>query len=63
MNCEVNGLNAKGYRELSDLIKSGDMKAAREFLEGVQVALVAAARITLLIMSLDNDNEEEDCQE
>lgn len=60
MKCEVNGMNAKGYRELSDLIKSGDMDAAREFLAGVQTALVATAELTLLIMSLEND---EDCQE
>lgn len=60
MKCEVNGMNAKGYRELSNLIKSGDMGAAREFLEGVQTALAAASEITLLIMSLEND---EDCQE
>jgi hypothetical protein len=60
MKCEVNGMNAKGYRELSNLIKSGDMDAAREFLEGVQTALAAASEITLLIMSLEND---EDCQE
>lgn len=59
MKCEVNGVNAKGYKELSDLIKSGDMKAAREFLEGVQLALAASAELTLLIMSL----EDEDCQE
>ena len=60
MKCEVNGLNAKGYRELSDLIKSGDMKAAREFLEGVQEALIASAELTLLIMLLEGN---EDCQE
>lgn len=60
MKCEVNGMNAKGYRELSNLIKSGDMNAAREFLEGVQTALAAASEITLLIMSLENN---EDCQE
>ena len=60
MKCEVNGVNAKGYKELSDLIKSGDMDAAREFLAGVQTALVAAAELTLLIMSLEND---EGCQE
>ena len=60
MKCEVNGLNAKGYKELSNLIKSGDMKAAREFLEGVQTALITSAELTLLIMLLE-DNE--DCQE
>lgn len=60
MNCEVNGVNAKGYRELSDLIKSGDMDKACKFLEDVQTALVASAEITLLIMSLEND---ESCQE
>lgn len=60
MKCEVNGMNAKGYRELSDLIKSGDMDAARKFLEGVQTALATASEITLLIMSLEND---EGCQE
>lgn len=60
MKCEVNGMNAKGYRELYDLIKSGDMDKARKFLEDVQTALVASAELTLLIMSLEND---EDCQE
>ena len=60
MKCEVNGMNKKGYKELSDLIKSGDMDAAREFLEGVQTALVATAELTLLIMLLEED---EDCQE
>ena len=55
MKCEVNGVNAKGYKELSDLIKSGDMDKAREFLTGVQTALVATAELTLLIMSLEND--------
>lgn len=60
MKCEVTGINAKGCRELSDLIKSGDIKAAREFLESVQEALIASAELTLLIMLLE-DNE--DCQE
>lgn len=60
MKCEVNGMNAKGYRELSDLIKSGDMDAAREYLAGAQAGLVATAELTLLIMSLENDG---DCQE
>ena len=60
MKCEVNGINAKGYRELSDLIKSGDMDKTREFLEDVQLALATASEITLLIMSLEND---EGCQE
>ena len=60
MKCEVNGINAKGYRELSDLIKSGDMDKARKFLEDVQLALATASKITLLIMSLEND---EGCQE
>jgi len=60
MKCEVNGMNAKGYRKLSDLIKSGDIKAAREFLEGVQETLIASAELTLLFMLLE-DNE--DCQE
>lgn len=60
MKCEVNGINKKGYKELSDLIKSGDMNAAREFLEDVQTALATASEITLLIMSLEND---EGCQE
>lgn len=60
MKCEVNGMNAKGYRELSDLIKSGDMDKARELLEGVQEALVTSAELTLLIMLLEDD---EDCQE
>lgn len=60
MKCEVNGMNKKGYKELSDLIKSGDMNAAREFLEDVQTALATASEITLLIMSLEND---EGCQE
>ena len=59
MKCEVNGINAKGYRELSDLIKSGDMDKAREFLEDVQTELVTSAELTLLIMLLE-DNE--DCQ-
>ena len=59
MKCEVNGMNKKGYKELSDLIKSGDMDAAREFLEDVQTELVASAELTLLIMLLE-DNE--DCQ-
>lgn len=53
-------MNKKGYKELSDLIKSGDMKAAREFLEGVQTALVASAELTLLIMLLEDNG---DCQE
>ena len=60
MKCKVNGMNKKGYKELSDLIKSGDMDAAREFFEGVQTALVASAELTLLIMLLE-DNEA--CQE
>lgn len=60
MKCEVNGINAKGYKELSDLIKSGDMDKARKFLEDVQLALTTASEITLLIMSLEND---EGCQE
>ena len=60
MKCEVNGINAKGYRELSNLIKSGDMDKTREFLEDVQLALATASEITLLIMSLEND---EGCQE
>lgn len=60
MKCEVNGINAKGYRELSDLIKSGDMDKARKFLKDVQLALATASEITLLIMSLEND---EGCQE
>lgn len=60
MKCEVNGINAKGYRELSDLIKSGDMDKARKFFEDVQLALATASEITLLIMSLEND---EGCQE
>ena len=60
MKCKVNGINAKGYRELSDLIKSGDMDKARKFLEDVQLGLVTTSEITLLIMSLEND---EGCQE
>ena len=56
MKCEVNGMNKKGYKELSDLIKSGDMDAAREFLEDVQTELVTSAELTLLIMLLE-DNE------
>ena len=60
MKCEVNGINAKGYRKLSDLIKSGDMNKARKFLEDVQLALAIASEITLLTMSLEND---EGCQE
>lgn len=60
MKCEVNGMNKKGYKELSDLIKSGDMDVARKFLEDVQTELVVFAEITLLIMSLEND---EGCQE
>ena len=60
MKCEVNGVNAKGYKELSDLIKSGDMDKARKFLEDVQLALATVSEITLLIMSLEND---EGCQE
>lgn len=59
MKCEVKGMNKKGYKELSDLIKSGDMDAAREFLEDVQTELITSAELTLLIMSLE-DNE--DCQ-
>ena len=59
MKCVVNGMNKKGCKELSDLIKSGDMDAARKFLEDVQLALATASEITLLIMSLEND---EDCQ-
>lgn len=60
MKCEVNGMNAKGYRELSDLIKSRDMDAARKFLEDVQLALATTSEITLLIMLLENDGG---CQE
>ena len=60
MKCEVNGMNKKGYKELSNLIKSGDIDKAREFLEDVQLALATASEITLLIMSLEND---EGCQE
>ena len=60
MKCEVNGINAKGYRKLSDLIKSGDMDKARKFLEGVQTALVASAELILLIMLLEDNG---DCQE
>lgn len=60
MKCEVNGMNAKGYRELSDLIKSGDMDATRKFLEDVQLALATTSEITLLIMLLENDGG---CQE
>lgn len=60
MKCEVNGMNKKGYKELSDLIKNGDMKAAHEFLEDVQTALVASAELTLLIMLLEDNG---DCQE
>ena len=59
MKCEVNGINAKGYRELSNLIKSGDMDKACKFLEDVQLALATASEITLLIMPLEND---EGCQ-
>ena len=59
MKCEVNGMNKKGYKKLSDLIKSGDMDAARKFLEDVQLALATASEITLLIMPLEND---EGCQ-
>lgn len=60
MRCAVAGINAKGCRELSDLIKSGDMDKARKFLEDVQLGLVTTSEITLLIMPLEND---EGCQE
>lgn len=60
MKCEVSGINAKGYKELSDLIKSGDMDKAHKFLEDVQEALVASAELTLLIMLLEDNG---DCQE
>lgn len=60
MKCEVNGMNKKGYKELSNLIKSGDMDKAREFLEDVQLALATASEITLLIMLLEDNG---DCQE
>ena len=60
MKCEVNGINAKGYKELSNLIKNGEINKAREFLEGVQTALVASAELTLLIMLLEDNG---DCQE
>lgn len=60
MKCEVNGMNKKGYKELSNLIKSGDMDKARKFLEDVQLALATASEITLLIMLLEDNG---DCQE